>query len=119
MVVFYIVDSVERAMETTIWLSFDLGLKGDYEGMYAWLDAHHAEECGDSVAVLKWTSSAALLEELKADIKANVNLDNKARLYVIRMADKKMRGTFLFGNRKKAPWTGYAPSDANVDDSDA
>ena len=25
-------------MQTRIWLSFDLGVSGDYEGMYMWLD---------------------------------------------------------------------------------
>lgn len=33
-----------------IWLSFDLGVSGDYEGMYAWLDDKRAKECGSSVA---------------------------------------------------------------------
>ena len=28
-----------------IWLSFDLGISGDYEGMYAWLDDKNAQEC--------------------------------------------------------------------------
>jgi hypothetical protein len=30
-----------------VWISFDLGVRGDYEGMYAWLDTHNAKECGD------------------------------------------------------------------------
>ena len=33
-----------------IWLSFDLGVSGDYEGTYAWLDDKSARECGSSVA---------------------------------------------------------------------
>ncbi len=37
-------------MKKTIWLSYDLGVKGDYEGLYAWLDDHGAIECGESVA---------------------------------------------------------------------
>jgi len=31
------------------WLSFDLGLRGNYELLYAWLDAMEAKECGDNV----------------------------------------------------------------------
>lgn len=29
----------------------NLGVQGDYEGLYAWLGEHRAKECGDSVAV--------------------------------------------------------------------
>ena len=35
-------------MKHFVWISFDLGVKGDYEGMYAWLDSKDAKECGDS-----------------------------------------------------------------------
>ena len=30
----------------TVYISFDLGLKGDYAAFYSWLDKHHAKECG-------------------------------------------------------------------------
>ena len=33
---------------STIWISYDLGVRGDYEGLYAWLDSHGAKECGDT-----------------------------------------------------------------------
>ena len=33
-----------------IWISFDLGIRGDYENLYAWLDEHGAKECGDNFA---------------------------------------------------------------------
>lgn len=33
------------AMPTrTIWISYDLGVQGDYEGLYGWLDTHKARE---------------------------------------------------------------------------
>jgi hypothetical protein len=38
------------SMKQRIWLSFDLGIKGDYQSLYKWLDARKARECGDSVA---------------------------------------------------------------------
>ena len=41
-------------MNKALWLSYDLGVKGDYEGLYAWLDDHNAEECGNSVAFLHY-----------------------------------------------------------------
>ena len=37
-----------------IWLSYDLGIRGDYESLYSWLDDHEAKECGDSVAFLSF-----------------------------------------------------------------
>lgn len=33
-------------MEVRVWLGYDLGVKGDYPGMYAFLDDHDAIECG-------------------------------------------------------------------------
>ena len=37
-------------MESIVWMSYNLGVTGDYEGLYAWLDEHNAKECGNSVA---------------------------------------------------------------------
>lgn len=42
-------------MKKAIWISYDLGVKGDYEGLYAWLDDHKAIECGDSVAFINYS----------------------------------------------------------------
>ena len=39
-----------KVIRKAIWLSFDLGVAGDYPGLYKWLDEHDAVECGDSVA---------------------------------------------------------------------
>jgi hypothetical protein len=38
------------------WLSFDLGLRGNYDSLYEWLDAHSASESGDSLATRRRTS---------------------------------------------------------------
>ena len=66
-------------MEKAIWLSFDLGVKGDYESLYAWLDNHEAIECGDGTAFLKYEvgkngSSEQLLKKLQKDLKSAVAL---------------------------------------------
>jgi hypothetical protein len=37
-------------MKSAIWLTFDLGVRGDYETLYTWLDQRLAKECGDNVA---------------------------------------------------------------------
>ena len=106
-------------MKKTIWVSFELGVSGDYEGMYAWLDGHGGKECGDSIAVIEYEPRKDLLAELKSDIQQSVEMDKKSRVYVIyRSDDSKMKGTFLFGRRKQAPWTGYgASSEESSDES--
>jgi hypothetical protein len=53
-------------LKKTIWLSYDLGIRGDYKGLYEWLDNHEAKECGDSVGVLIYEFNNNL-EELKID----------------------------------------------------
>lgn len=104
-------------MKKAVWLSFDLGVKGDYEGMYAWLDSHEAIECGDSIAFLEYESLKDLLDKLKAELQEHVELNGKSRIYVIcRSPDGKIKGTFLFGKRKQAPWTGYGSSEEESSD---
>lgn len=41
----------------TIWISYDLGVGGDYEGLYAWLDNNEATECGDSLDVREYLNA--------------------------------------------------------------
>jgi hypothetical protein len=95
-------------MTKWVWISFDLGVSGDYEGMYAWLDNHAAKECGDNVALVKYESRGDLVAELREEVKTNVRLASRSRIYVIyRGDDTKIKGTWLVGSRKQAPWTGY------------
>ncbi len=85
------------------WLSFDLGLRGNYEELYAWLDALDAKECGDSVATfLSDKSREGIAEELSTLLAS----DKKARIYIINM---KRGGKFILGKRKAAAWAGYSP----------
>ena len=95
-------------MKNLIWLSFDLGVRGDYEGIYAWLDDQNAKECGSSAACF-WFShdGEALCESLKADIEAAVKLDKRSRIYIVYREKTRLRGHFLIGRRKSAPWVGY------------
>lgn len=90
------------------WLSFDLGLRGNYESLYAWLDANEAKECGDNVATFK-------IEKTRDQIKDELSkiLDEKARIYLI---DRKS-GLFILGRRKlAAPWAGYAEAVVEVEE---
>ena len=84
------------------WLSFDLGLRGNYDALYEWLDAHHARECGDSVATFH---SAQTREEIAEQLSALLGSTPQARLYLINL---KQGGKFILGKRKVAPWMGYS-----------
>ncbi|WP_282019171.1 hypothetical protein [Salegentibacter mishustinae] len=100
-------------MEVHIVLSYDLGLKGDYSSLYSWLDEHKAIECGNNLAALAYESDTSdfneVYEVLKKDLENHIKIDKTDRLYMIMQdsADDKMKGRFLFGNRKRAPWEGY------------
>ena len=95
-------------MRIRIWLSFDLGVSGDYEGMYMWLDDRGAKECGDSVASLVFAHDGDLLESLRSDMANVVSLNKRSRVYVVyRDHEGKNKGKFVIGRRKNAPWNGY------------
>ena len=96
--------------QKAFWLSYDLGLKGDYPGLYAWLDGLGAQECGDSVAYVKGDFADDLVAWLKREVKKHVKLSDQARMYVVYVKPDtaKPSGTFLFGKRKRSPWEGYA-----------
>jgi hypothetical protein len=101
-----------------IWISFDLGVRGDYEGLYAWLDEHGAKECGDSLAVLSYRHDRrTVADTIKKEIKDRVKVDQRTRIYIIyRDNEGKNKGEFIFGRRRGAAWAGYAPAPATVDE---
>lgn len=111
-------------MISNIWISYDLGATGDYEGMYAWLDDRGAIECGSSVAFIKNYDhgSELLTSALRRDIEAAVNLGKRSRIYVILGVrddndSLSTKGRFLIGGRKGAPpWDGYGQQDETADD---
>ena len=82
------------------WLSFDLGLRGEYEDLYMWLDAMEARECGENVATFLSEKTGEQIKTELSDI-----LDERARVYII---TRKQGGRFILGKRKRAPWSGYA-----------
>jgi hypothetical protein len=84
------------------WLSFDLGLRGDYGELYAWLDHQEANECGDGVAAFKSEKSR---DTIKTELGRFLDVNRNPRIYLITMHEG---GRFLFGRRKVAPWTGFA-----------
>lgn len=106
--------------KSTIWISYDLGVRGDYENLYAWLDSQGAKECGDSVAVLTYDHKGSLTDKLKLELKKAFKIDKRTRVYVIyrEQATNKNKGVFLFGGRRAQPWTGYSSSGSVADDDE-
>lgn len=103
-------------MKSAIWLSYDLGVNGDYEGMYAWPDNRGAKECGGGVAYLQFSHDGDLPASLKSDIERVVALNKRSRVYVICKKDEKMSGRYLIGHRKGAPWEGFGDKDETEED---
>jgi len=103
----------------SVWISYDLGIKGDYPGLYKWLDTHKAKECGNSVAYFQYEYSTDLITELIDDLKDSIEFKNGDRVYAIfkrKNEENKTStvGRFIIGNRKASPWEGYAPLDENT-----
>lgn len=104
-------------VQSTFWISYDLGVNGDYESLYSWLDTQNAKECGNSVAYLqKYSHEGNLMEYLRKEIENDVSLDKRSRIYVIRKENGKFKGSYLVGHRRAAPWKGYGDHDDGTED---
>lgn len=110
-------------MERAIWLTYDLGVKGDYQNLYAWLDDHKAIECGNNLAFFKYKAESkddtALMEQLRKDLQDKVNFLPGNRIYVMRRkegkdGDVQSVGSFIIGKRKANPWEGYGQENDNA-----
>jgi hypothetical protein len=87
---------------TRYWLSFDLGLQGDYESLYGWLDKQKSKECGGNVATFV---SKKTRDQIVRELSSILDLKKKPRIYIV---STKQGGKFIFGHRTLASWTGYA-----------
>ncbi len=96
------------------WLSFELGLRGNYEALYEWLDGLTARECGDSVATFECNKSP---DQIKKEL--SPLLGPAARVYLVGRTNKGgYVGRFVLGKRKRAPWEGYGAAAAGLDDEE-
>jgi hypothetical protein len=84
------------------WISFDLGIRGNYASLYEWLDRYKAKECGESVATFL---SEKTRDQIVQELKKVVDMDTNPRIYIIVM---KQGGKFVLGHRKVPPWLGHA-----------
>ncbi len=118
-------------MKKTFWLTFDFGIKADYEGLYRWLDENNAEERGYGTAYLKNFKLPKLKSKtvktdiefkalMKGILEENVDLNKSDRIYIMWRGfnDQKMKGSFLFGGKKAAPWVGFSQSNDDIIDND-
>ena len=97
-----------------IWFTYDLGVGGDFQGLYSWLDDKEAIECGNNNAYFSYSysdsiaSDEQLLSELKTELEKKVSFKAGNRKYIIRKSlnsDKngKSIGSFVVGKRKASP----------------
>jgi hypothetical protein len=103
-----------------VWMSYDLGIQGDYQSLYKWLDTQNAKECGDSLALFNFEYSHSLKDELKDVLTQDVSFGKSDRIYIVYRDELRniSKGVFLFGGRREAPWTGHAEKDSGAIDEE-
>ena len=106
--------------DKAVWISFDLGIGGDYPGLYRWLANHKAVECGDSVAFFHYSApdNEDFVNEIRRDLESSLKVDSKTRIYCIRKLNGKVKGSFIFGSRKGNPWEGYGDVDRGIEEGE-
>lgn len=106
------------SIKKAFWLSYDLGIKGDYTGLYTFLDSVDAKECGDSIAFFQKDYGNDFLDILTKELGRYVKIAKTDRIYVvyIETSTSKTKGKFLFGARKRAPWEGYAMQGSSTEE---
>ena len=97
-------------------LSFDLGIQGDYDSLYAWLDKHEAKECGSNLAIFDYPYNKDLLKEIRLDLRKAIKITTNTRIYIMCKVGDALKGNFVIGSRRNAPWTGTADI-ATVEDT--
>jgi hypothetical protein len=112
-------------MKKAIWMSYDLGVQGDYNHLYAWLDNHDAVECGESIAYFLYevpdgTNDSTFKELIKKDLEATIEFKPGNRIYIIRHIPDEDKnsyyGQYIIGKRKASPWEGYGDKADHVED---
>lgn len=93
-------------MRDRIWLSYELGEGSDYPGLYRWLRAQQARECGPALASLYFEHNGDLCEDVARSLAESVDLRLGDRVYLMYKdpEDGELTGLFIFGQRQQAPW---------------
>jgi hypothetical protein len=111
----------------TIWLTYDLGVGGDFQGLYSWLDDKEAKECGNNNAFFEYSypsniaTNMDLLKYLKKDLdERKISFTAGNRIYIIFKSIEANNGApvggWIIGRRKASPWEGYGTKATNTID---
>ncbi|GHT65993.1 hypothetical protein AGMMS50239_26740 [Bacteroidia bacterium] len=111
--------------EVSIWMTYDLGVGGDFRGLYSWFDDHEAIECGNNIAYFKYKYADSIhtdkefANSLKQDLSKNIKFTPSNRIYIVRKSIEKGNtiGTFIVGKRKANPWEGFGTKPDNTIDA--
>ena len=112
-------------MKKSVWISFDLGLRGDYQALFQWLDKHQAVECGKNLAFLNFDidTSKSVSQTIKDDLLKYVEFKDGDRVYLCWLDHSenlsKIKGEFIIGKRTRSPWEGYAKDYLDVTTDEA
>jgi hypothetical protein len=101
-------EEMVKTDKVRVWLNFDFEFRGDYEGMYTFLDRKKAVECGSEAAYFEMQPSENNVEQLRKELLDNVKLSKTDRIHIVISHKGRLQVGFLFGGRKRAVWTGYA-----------
>lgn len=111
-------------MKLDFYINFDFGLRGDYKGLYKWLDKNRAEERGNCYALIKGYQLSSefffgltdvkeknlkFIKHIQQEIKESVELSSTDRIYLTfaLIDSNKLGGAFLFGKKQSTPWEGH------------
>jgi len=106
------------------WISFDLGLQGDYRPLFEWLDRQDAKEHGDGEGAQDCGENVATFMSDKTTVQIQKELSallskqkENGRVYLIgRYEGVKYSGRFILGKRRKSPpWKGFAEVESTGD----
>lgn len=121
----------KEIMNVPFYISFDLSLRGDYQGLYRWLDKNKAEERGNGYAFIKsYNCPDSELEGatdfkeknykfanyVKKEILEYAEIGSSDRIYItLKLIDNNhVGGLFLFGKKQSEPWEGHYQDDSEI-----
>ncbi|WP_461632048.1 hypothetical protein [Labilibaculum euxinus] len=115
-------------MNINFYINYDFGLRGDYKGLYKWLDKNKAEERGNCYALIKKynfpdselsgiTDNKEKIKKLvfylREEIKTFVTIEPSDRIYLTFKVFESgnLGGIFVFGQKQSSPWEGHYLND--------
>ena len=119
-------------MKITFYINFDLNIRGDYKGLYKWLDKNKAEERGNNYAIIKnydfpdseiegltivADKNRAFSNYLKNEIIEFATIGKTDRIYLTLkvLGRENVGGVFIFGRKQSNPWEGAYTEDEDND----